>query len=497
MKYSDSGSGYYNGNIRQTGWLSTGSIAKNYTFSYDSLSRLKTAVYADGISDGHFNTGYSYDANGNISALSRKADNVEIDALDYSYQNTINLLQFVTDGGTNDGYYAVAEDYLDDANGNMNSDPSKGTTIKYNYLNLPKEVSFGANDNLRYTYDATGNKLTKTVELDGNAEIGRGMDYSGNFLYENNDLKAIFTSEGRIIPFDNNGEVVYKFEYSLKDHLGNSRVVFSGHGNGMPEVMQVTDYYPFGLIINQENYFADGVLSNKYLYNGKELQDDELAGNSLGWYDYGARFYDPSLGRFMVQDKYAEVYYPFSPYSYCAGNPIKNVDVNGEFIGTIIGTVVGAAAGAYDSYQSGGDMWAGAAEGAVSGAIAGAAVDLVVAATVATGGGALVEIGAGAAAGAIGGAAGAVAGDATGQVVTSVNKGSSVSDAVSNISTENMVDKATTGAITGAIGGAAGGAAGKGLQVAKNSTKAVQSTMSKNITQTATTLTEMGADKEL
>jgi hypothetical protein len=81
----------------------------------------------------------------------------------------------------------------------------------------------------------------------------------------------------------------------LQDHLGNTRVVFSGHSNGQPEVMQVTDYYPFGLVMNQENYFASGVLSNKYLFNNKELQDDELAGNKLDWYDYGARFYDPEL----------------------------------------------------------------------------------------------------------------------------------------------------------------------------------------------------------
>jgi len=78
--------------------------------------------------------------------------------------------------------------------------------------------------------------------------------------------------------------------------------------------------------------------------------------------------------------------------------------------------------------------------------------------------------------------------------VERVNKGSSISDAVSNISTDNMVNKATKGAFSGAIGGAGGGAVGKGLQVVKNSTKAVQSTMSKNITPTARTLTEMGAD---
>ncbi len=77
------------------------------------------------------------------------------------------------------------------------------------------------------------------------------MSYSGNFLYENNELKAIFTSAGRIIPFDNNGNVVYKFEYNLQDHLGNTRVVFSGHSNGQPEVMQVTDYLGDGDGISQ------------------------------------------------------------------------------------------------------------------------------------------------------------------------------------------------------------------------------------------------------
>ncbi len=100
----------------------------------------------------------------------------------------------------------------------------------------------------------------------------------------------------------------------------------------MPEVMQVTDYYPFGLVMNQENYFADGVLYNKYLYNNKELQDDELAGNSLGWYDYGARMYDPALGRFHTQDRFSEKYYSLSIYQYAANNPILFIDVNGDSI---------------------------------------------------------------------------------------------------------------------------------------------------------------------
>jgi RHS repeat-associated protein len=385
--------------------------------------------------------------------------------------------------------------YLYDANANMTYDPSKKITVSYNPLNLPSLVEFDNNDFIEYTYTATGTKLRKTVSS-WKTTTGGTIDYAGQFLYQDNELSCIFTPVGRIVPMQYNNETFWKHEYNLKDHLGNTRIVFAAHPHGQPEVMQQTSYFPFGMTLQQQNFGGSLNQPNKLLYNGKELQDDELAGVSLDWYDYGARFYDPQLGRWHVLDPLAADYDNLSPYGYCAGNPIKYIDVNGEFIGTIIGTVVGGVAGAYDSYKKGGDVWAGAAEGAVSGAIAGATVDLAVAATVATGGGALVVIGAGAAAGAIGGAAGAVAGDATGQVVTSVNKGSSISNAVSNINTTNMADKAKTGAVTGAIGGAAGGAVGKGLQAASNSTKAVQGTMSKNITETAKTLTKMGADEK-
>ncbi len=53
---------------------------------------------------------------------------------------------------------------------------------------------------------------------------------------------------------------------------------------------------------------------------------------SLGLYDYGARFYDPQIGRFHTQDAFAEKYYTLSPYQYGADNPILNIDVNGDSI---------------------------------------------------------------------------------------------------------------------------------------------------------------------
>jgi RHS repeat-associated protein len=218
--------------------------------------------------------------------------------------------------------------YLYDANANMTYDPSKKITVSYNPLNLPQLVEFDNSDFIEYTYTATGTKLRKTV-TSWKTTAGGTTDYAGQFLYQDNELSCIFTPVGRIVPMHYNDETFWKHEYNLKDHLGNTRIVFAAHPHGQPEVMQQTSYYPFGMTLQQQNFGGALNQPNKLLYNGKELQDDELAGVSLDWYDYGARMYDALLGRWHVIDPLAEEREWLSPYNYVQNNPIMRIDPDG------------------------------------------------------------------------------------------------------------------------------------------------------------------------
>jgi RHS repeat-associated protein len=128
-----------------------------------------------------------------------------------------------------------------------------------------------------------------------------------------------------------------------KNHVGNVRLSYGiDPATGTMKIMEENNYYPFGL--KHTNYNSDSrilvgttgkgtlrqvpreLASNyNYKYNGKELQD-ELG---LNFYDFGARNYDPAIGRWMNLDPLAEKSRRWTPYNYAYSNPVFFVDPDG------------------------------------------------------------------------------------------------------------------------------------------------------------------------
>ena len=86
------------------------------------------------------------------------------------------------------------------------------------------------------------------------------------------------------------------------------------------------------------NWAKTQTVKNDYLYNGKELNTEV----GLNWNDYGARFYDPVIGKWNSIDPLADHYFQVTPYSYVLNNPINANDPDGRVVNSIIGGIVSA-----------------------------------------------------------------------------------------------------------------------------------------------------------
>ncbi len=75
-------------------------------------------------------------------------------------------------------------------------------------------------------------------------------------------------------------------------------------------------------------FYPQQPVKDPYQYNGKELNEEF----GLGGNDYGARFYDPAVGRWTSMDPFAGKHLSHSPYNYIANRPVgstKSLDLNG------------------------------------------------------------------------------------------------------------------------------------------------------------------------
>jgi RHS repeat-associated protein len=255
-------------------------------------------------------------------------------------------------------YQAGSNTYQYDNNGNMTSSPGK--TLTYDYDNRPVSIS-----GTTFVYDFSGQRVKKNATI----YIGKLYECTGGTC-----TKYIFAGGNRIAY--KTGSAVY---YYHTDHLGSSSIITNTSGTKVNELY----YYPYG----KTRYALDSSLTHKF--TGQE-EDEET-----GLYYYGARYYDPAIGRFVSADSIVPDFsdpQTLNRYSYCRNNPLIYTDPTGQaFIidDILIGVLIGAVIGGTTSAITGGDILQGIAIGAIGGGFLGAA----------SGYGFVAEVGAGAAAG--------------------------------------------------------------------------------------------------
>ncbi|MEB3380556.1 RHS repeat-associated core domain-containing protein, partial [Flavobacterium psychrophilum] len=105
--------------------------------------------------------------------------------------------------------------------------------------------------------------------------------------------------------------------YYHPDHLGSSSYISTLNG----QISQHVEYIAFGEVLFEEHSSS---FKSPYLFNGKELDRETNLTN------FGARYLDMKTSLWLNVDPLAEKHPDFSPYAYCANNPLNLIDPDGR-----------------------------------------------------------------------------------------------------------------------------------------------------------------------
>lgn len=385
-----------NGTFSGIRWQLKGRAFQNYAYTYDHLNQVTESKYCDYnhgpntlTNTDRYTERFKYNIRGNITELIRFAPNpsdpcsggFKVDSLIYRYKSAVmsNKLDSISEKALAANYNYVGfkhkpnAAYTYDVNGNITRDLYKDiSSITYNLLNNPVEIKKTNNSKVKFLYDAEGNMLSASY-FNASGGLDYKRDYLGDITYINGTIEAINHVEGRYVNYSG----TFKHEYVLKDHLGNTRVVYTDYNNdgviqvNTDEILQENHYYTYGMDMYGK-YFQKSGYNYRYKYNGIERVSDYNVGLDIAFF----RSHDPITCRWLQVDPKAEYMYGMSPYTAMNNNPVYFNDPDGDIapIVFIAAAVIGAGTNVYNNWDkivkdpiSGiGYGLAGAAGGAVS-----------------------------------------------------------------------------------------------------------------------------------
>jgi len=277
------------------------------TYSYDALHRLAGVDYANTSTD----ESYSYDASGNPTQTATSA------TFTMGKENRI-----LSDGVKNYAY---------DAEGNLITATviASGAFREYRWDHrnrlLSVEDKSSSNElvqRVSFAYDGMDRRVRQTVERSGAITSDRlyvhdGDDVLMEFELAANDLVPRVAylhgpQTDQVFAQDFGGRA---YQWLLSDRQGSVRNIIDSTGASLDQIR----YDAYGQILSRQN---SNIVSN-YFYTGRTL---DLA---TGLYYYRARYYEPTLGRFISVDPSGFKGGDDNLYRYAAGNPVNMADPTG------------------------------------------------------------------------------------------------------------------------------------------------------------------------
>ena len=286
--------------------ISGGTTLQNYGYSFDNNGNVI------GVTD-NFNpslsANYGYDALDQLASMTPAGQS----SLTYGYDRIGNLtvkeglIQTYYTGGSGRGPHALATaqglTYNYDPNGNLldtrNSSNNVLTSITWNSENMPtKVIQSGITI---YQKFFLGESLWKKVEPSGSTF------YLPSMRIENGQVRKFFGGFAERSP-----DGALKFYHD--DHLGSASLVTNSAG----VMVSRQAYMPYG---SDRSIDPNSTFAPKYQFNFKEKE-------STGFYDYGARLYNPATGRWLSPDSSAGD--GLNRYTYVSNNPLRYTDPTGH-----------------------------------------------------------------------------------------------------------------------------------------------------------------------
>ncbi len=318
------------GNVTQIQDLNAdGSVASYYDYTYNANGLVATEDTSDG------NWAYGYDASGELidadfvstnGTIANQSISYVYDAAGNRVSQTINgVTMYYTTNALNQYTAVGGTTYTYDADGNMTGEISSAGTTTFSYNADNQLVSEnGPDGKYQYAYDALGNLVSET-------ENGVTTNYVNNPLPLSVSGQPL-TSVGQAYNASGALEAAYYYGLGLaaiSDGAGDTSYVLSDANENVTGLSGSTGtladtyfYLPFG-----EADQMSGASDNPSQFSG-DLGITTVGG---GLDLIRARFYDPSLGRFISIDP-SGIAGGTNLYTYTDNDPVEYVDPTGKVL---------------------------------------------------------------------------------------------------------------------------------------------------------------------